>query len=64
MDYGKQVGYTVTSSLTTQHTYTYADGCYTYESTKVALHLTECKVITGVHVPYANNNEPSHGGKG
>ena len=38
------------------------DNCYTYESTKVALHMTECKKITGVHVPYVNNNEPGHGG--
>ena len=38
------------------------DNCYTYECLKVALHMTECEKITGIHVPYVNNNEPGHGG--
>ena len=38
------------------------DNCYTYESKKICLGLTQVLEITGVHVLGTNNNEPSHGG--
>ena len=38
------------------------DNCYTYESKKICLALTQVFEITGVHVLGTNNNEPSHGG--
>ena len=39
-----------------------SDNCYTYESKKSCLAMTEVGKITGIHVLGTNNNEPSHGG--
>ena len=40
-----------------------SDNCYTYESKKVCLGLTQVFAITGIHVLGSNNTEPNHGGK-
>ena len=40
-----------------------SDNCYTYESKKICLGLTQVFAITGIHVLGSKNTEPNHGGK-